>query len=113
MTAPIPLPDAPAAQAPSCIRLERLEYGKPCVDHLGPIEPNAEHGELGRTTNFPAEVAVHCDPAVIGAGGDELEGAGKTQATVLRPVHFGTSTIAVMARVRSRPEDGEEGKARR
>jgi hypothetical protein len=113
MTASIPLPDAPAAQTPSCIRLERLEYGKLCVDRFGAIEPNAEHGELGRTTNFSAEVAVHCDPAVIGAGGDEVEGPGKTHATVLRPVHFGTSTIAVMARVRSRPEDGEEGKARR
>src|SRR5438034_10828260 len=112
MTASVPVADSAAANALSCIRLERLEYGKHCVGRYGPIERNAEHGELGRSSHFPPEVAVHCDPAVIGAGGDELESLGKGHATVLRSVHSAASTVAVMARVRSRPEDGENGTAR-
>lgn len=109
----------PAEQTPAApIRLERLEYGKFCETTAGRIENKAEHRLLGWSANFPPELIGLCSPSDIGIGADafcfeDLSPAAPRHGTVLRPVVVGACVVPLLYRVRTRPEDGEEGQGRR
>jgi hypothetical protein len=104
-----------ASKGEGQVRVERLEFGKFCVDPDGPVERDrdgvpTEHGQLGRTSGFPADVARFCDPSIMGilAGETDPSPPACPHGTVFRPVVInGKETRSVFYRVRTRPEAGE------
>jgi hypothetical protein len=96
------------------ISVERLEWGKACEVHDGPIVRSAEHRTLGKSAGFPADLAELCHPDQIGpvAGDEDFEPANYPHGTVLRPIVLRGRITSVLVRVRRRPEDGDGGRAR-
>jgi hypothetical protein len=87
---------------------ERLEYGKLCVSPDGPVVDAADHGLLGATPGFPAEINADCNPRTLGSVRDpndpEPTPPEARHATLLRPVMLRAGPGTVMARVGRRPE---------
>lgn len=120
---PSPIDDAAPAVllGGGLARVERLEFGKFCIASDGPVERDRanvpiEHGQLGRSSGFPSEVARLCDPSImsVSAGETDTPPPGCPHATVLRPiVGGGTEARSVFYRVRTRPEAGEGRAGRR
>lgn len=112
-----PAPGTARVQA----RVERLEFGKFCVDPDGPVERDREnvpieHGQLGWSRGFPKELIGFCDPSIMGASTGELDPPPKDcpHGTVMRPVMpNGGDPRSVFYRVRTRPEAGEGQSGRR
>src|SRR4051812_16844698 len=120
----ISLSEVSKSEQPGSIWAERLEYGKICVSPEGPIEELAEHRRLGTSQNFPQEILSLCDPSVIGITSgpfdklpeppsnptDKEFDYQRRHGTLLRPVILhNRGSVALLCRIRSRPEDGEGG----
>jgi hypothetical protein len=96
------------------LQLERLEWGKFVARPNGPIEPNAEHGTLGQSRGFPAEIAAHCEPGLIGiSNGEEPLPLGCPHGSILRPavLHDGR-VCSVFGRVLLLPENANAARGR-
>jgi hypothetical protein len=104
---------APASDA--TVRLERLEYGKLCTTPDGPTVEGSEARALARTAGFPAWLSRLCTPTQLGLSDSELDlpAAQFSHGTVLRPMRANGKIQTVAFRMRQRPEDGDEGIARR
>jgi hypothetical protein len=92
------------------VLLERLEYGKLCLTPDGPVvDRTMEHRWLGQTRDFPPELRPLCAPAVIGVSASEHDELPRQcpHGTVLRPAGLRGGAVPVLARVRTRPENGE------
>lgn len=112
--------NSPALDGGGAARVERLEFGKFCVDPDGPVERDREnvpieHGQLGWSSGFPDELVGFCDPSIMGASAGELDPLPRhcDHGTIMRPVVPGGAPRSVFYRVRTRPEAGENQAGRR
>ena len=89
------------------LQLERLEWGKFVLRASGSIEVDAEHGPLGHSRGFPAEIAAQCEPALIGiSDGEEEVPQGCPHGSILRPLVLDDGRLfSIFGRVLLRPED--------
>jgi hypothetical protein len=97
---------------------QQLNYGKLVSAPRDAILPGQEHGQKGRSADFPPDLMRDCVPAEIGLGTDDLfpweqfswnEQGGFVQQPVLIPA----GPYVVSARIRGRPEAGEGQGGRR
>lgn len=105
----LPLNTAQERREERIVRVERLEYGKYCQSHNGPIIEGKEHGHLGFSPQFPKELLPFCLPTheLFGVIGKQDEKISKSvpHGTVLRPLSIGGATRSVMCRVKQLPEN--------
>jgi hypothetical protein len=112
------------------VRVERLEYGKLCVEPDGSILGTVEHRQLGWSELIPEKMLRFCLPSIIGISSSDFEELPEDcrHGTVLRPVLLSDDHQAInigrpllsqreivlaMCRVTTRPEDGKYGSGRR
>jgi hypothetical protein len=93
------------------VSFERLEYGKLCKSHDGPIEPRVESYPLATSPGFSSLVEPFCRPWLVGVGADLVPGA--HHGTVLRCVRLQGLPVPLFCRLRQRPEGGEGAEGRR
>jgi hypothetical protein len=126
MTRPSSLTDAkpaPELDGRPAKRLERLEFGKFCVDiERRPVERNRDiptgYSQLGWSAGFPEELISSCHPKNLGIseGDSDPPPPESPHGTVLRPALMGAGRKRlrrVFYRVQMRAEDGEGGGGRR
>ena len=93
------------------VSFERLEYGKLCTTHDGPIEPGVESYPLAASPGFSPLVEPFCRPWLAGIGADMVPGT--LHGTILRCVRLQGRPVPLFCRLRQRPEGGEAAEGRR
>ncbi len=101
--------------AGTIFRVDRLEYGKFCVDPFGPIAPGAGYGHLAASLSFPPDLVPVCTPFSIGLSETvlgRLEAVQGSHVSVVIPCRGAREIRTIFCVTRVRPEDGEAGKGR-